>query len=194
MLIAKPDGYLPGKTAAGTIPFLVGELCGVVVVMRINRVERDPRTQRRHAVKRSEHERGVYCRPDEAEVPAHHQNGVEDTEARVDGGKGKDANIPRSSPPAHLDRSRRDVDRDDVEPAPLGLEGVPPSPAADVENAPAHELEHLLLLSGPLALLGEEDVRRKPRSRAAVVELEGQRTGLARQMIEEQTPESVFLL
>jgi hypothetical protein len=39
-----------------------------------------------------------------------------------------------------------------------------------------HELEHLLLLGEPLAVLGEENIRGKRRSRAAVVELEDQLT------------------
>ena len=69
----------------------------------------------------------------------------------------------------------------------------PTGSTADIENAPAHELEHLLFLSRPLAVLGEEDICRQSGTRATVVELEDQRTRLPRQMIEEQTPERVLL-
>ena len=113
-------------------------------------------------VKRSEHEHRVLCRPDETEVPAHHQNGVEGAEARIDGGKRKEANILHSSPPAHLDRSGRDVDRHDAEPAPLRLEAVPPGSTADVENAPAHELEDLLLPGGPTTFNGPKEPHHAP--------------------------------
>jgi hypothetical protein len=43
-------------------------------------------------------------------------------------------------------------------------------------------------------MLGEEDIRRERRARVAVVALEDQLTRLARQIVEEQTPERVLFL
>jgi hypothetical protein len=94
---------------------------------------------------------------------------------------------------ARFDRSRRDVDRDDTEPARLGFKAVPAGPTADVENPSPHELKNLLLRGGPVAVFGEEDVRGERRACAAVVELEHHLTRLARKVIEQQTPESVLL-
>jgi hypothetical protein len=59
---------------------------------------------------------------------------------------------------------------------------------------PVHEVEHPLLLGGPLAVLGEEDIRRKRRARAAVVEFEDQLRSLPCHVIKRSTPEGVVLL
>ena len=106
----------------------------------------------------------------------------------------KEANVLHASSPAHLDGSRRDVDRDDVEPKPLRLEAVPSGPATDVENTAVDELEHLLLRGRPIAVFGKEDISGKPGASAAVVELESQLTGVPRQVIEQQTAERVLFM
>jgi hypothetical protein len=145
------------------------DLVGVLV--GIDRVKNDSSARRHEVVKHSKNEYSVFCRPDETEVAAHHQRGIEGTEGRVDSGEGTEAHVLHSSLLADLDGTRRDVDGDDVEPALLCFEAVPSGATTDVEDASLHGLEDTLLLGGPLAVLREEHIRGKRWAGTAVVEL-----------------------
>jgi hypothetical protein len=135
-------------------------------------------------VEQPEHRNGTVGRPHEAEVAAHHQDGVEDAEGRIDGVEWEQTNVAHPTLTAHLHGAGGEVDRDDVEPPSLRLEGVPPRPAADIEHAALHGLENVSLCGGPFPVLGEEHIGGERRSSATIVQLEEQLTGLARQVVE----------
>jgi hypothetical protein len=61
-----------------------------------------------------------------------------------------------------------------MKPSPLCFKAVASGPTPNIEDAPAYEPEHALLLGGPLAALSEEDIRWERRACIAVVALEDQ--------------------
>ena len=80
-------------------------------------------------------------RGEEAEVVAVHDDRVEVAERCVHVLEREQANVGHATLPRHLYGSGRDVDRDDITPARLQLEGDASGAYADIEHAASDEAQ-----------------------------------------------------
>ena len=184
---------MAGRAPALSVSREVHEVCLVVVHMGVDGVEHDSCVRTRKRVEPFQQSRRFVHAASQAEIAAEEEDRVEDSKALVDVLQGEQPHVEDASSAADLDRTGRDVDGDCVEPSSLGLQGVTPGACADVEDAPADELERGSLRLDPLIALGEEPLGAHGRPDVTVVALELRLPGASFEVIEEQQPEDVLL-
>ena len=130
----------------------------------------------------------------ETEVPAHHEDRVEDTEPFVDGAQRQEPNILDPTAATDLGRPWGHVDRHGSEPATLRLQAVPAGAGAHVQHAAADGFEDGPLGIHPLARLGEEPLRPQRGPGVAVVAVEKHLARATVHVVEKEVTESVALV